>query len=229
MLKGCRSLNGRLAAPISLDDHPSLRVGWFETEFPEPLGRCTPPPWLISLLDPAAESPMEPSEALTRAVRDMLRHGGYKPAGRGKPASEYLLKAASGGALGTINLAVDVCNAASLHSGLPMSVVDLHRAQPPFRIRLGRPGERYVFNAAGQQMELSGLVCLYDRDGPCANAVKDSQRTKTHDGTTRTLSLVWGCREYADRLREAVTWHRELLEKAGARATPSREAPPPES
>ena len=44
----------------------------------------------------------------------MMRHGGYKPTGRGKPASEYLVKAAGNGKLGAINLAVDSCNVVSL-------------------------------------------------------------------------------------------------------------------
>jgi hypothetical protein len=43
------------------------------------------------------------------AVRDMLRPGGCKPTGRGKPASEYLVRAASEGQLAPINLAVDAC------------------------------------------------------------------------------------------------------------------------
>ena len=37
------------------------------------------------------------SAALKAAVRDLLRFGAYKPTGRGKPASEYLLNAAAEG------------------------------------------------------------------------------------------------------------------------------------
>jgi len=51
---------------------------------------------------------------------------------------------------------------------------------------------RYVFNASGQTIDREGLLCLCDAEGPCTNAVKDTQRTKTHGGTRRTLSIVWG-------------------------------------
>ena len=68
------------------------------------------------------------AEARRKAGRDVLRNGKYKPTGRGKPAAEYLVRAAGEGKLGSINLAVDLCNVVSLHSGLPISVVDLDRA-----------------------------------------------------------------------------------------------------
>ena len=134
---------------------------------------------------------------IRKDVRDVLRHGGYKPTGRGKPASEYLVKAAAKG-LRSINLAVDACNVVSLHSGLPISVVDLDRAAAPLSVAIADADASYVFNASGQEIRLGGLLCLHDAEGPCANAVKDSQRTKTHDGTTRTLSLVWGAKAHAE-------------------------------
>jgi DNA/RNA-binding domain of Phe-tRNA-synthetase-like protein len=146
----------------------------------------------------------------------MLRHGGYKPTGRGKPASEYLVRAASEGALGSINAAVDACNAVSLHSGFPISVVDLGRAHAPFRIAVAPEGASYVFNVSGQEIDLAGLVCLYDADGPCGNAVRDSQRTKTNTDTERTLSVVWGCAGFEERLSETERWYRALLSEVGA-------------
>jgi DNA/RNA-binding domain of Phe-tRNA-synthetase-like protein len=145
------------------------------------------------------------------AVRDMLRHWGHKPAGRGKPASEYLVRAVDRGELGSINAAVDACNAVSLHSGFPIALVDLARARPPFRVAPGAPEATYVFNASGQEMSLKGLICLSDAEGPCANPVKDAQRTKTHEGTTRTLSVIWGVAGYEVRLAAAVTWYEGIL------------------
>ena len=62
---------------------------------------------------------------------------------------------------------------------------------------------------------MSGLLCLHDAEGPCGNAVKDSQRTKTHAETRTTLSIVWGCSDHPQRLEETVAWYRSLLEKAG--------------
>ena len=82
----------------------------------------------IDRLDP------ESREAIQRDTRTLLRHGGYKPSGRGKPSSEYLVRANRSGDLPNINVAVDACNALSLHSGLPISVVDLELLKPPFTV-----------------------------------------------------------------------------------------------
>ncbi|MFL5605062.1 MAG: phenylalanine--tRNA ligase beta subunit-related protein [Gemmatimonadaceae bacterium] len=201
---------------LTIEPHPLLRAAAFTTAFPQSLGELSTPPAVLALLDADAPAPLQRDEAVRGAVRDMLRHGGYKPTGRGKPASEYLVRAASEGALGSINLAVDVCNAVSLHSGLPISVVDLDRARPPFRIGVAPTGTSYVFNASGQEIDLSGLLCIFDEDGPCANAVRDAQRTKTQPATTRTLSVIWGCAGHEDRLREADAWYRALLADTSA-------------
>lgn len=204
---------------LTCDPHPSLDLGAFVTALPAPLSDLPTPEWLTALLrlSPEDAPPLRSDDGIRAAARDVLRHGGYKPTGRGKPASEYLIRAATEGTLGSINLAVDACNAVSLHSGLPISVVDLDRARPPLRVGLGAEGMGYVFNASGQVIDVAGLLCLFDAEGPCANAVKDAQRTKTGPGTTRTLSLVWGARALPGRTTQAVGWYRELLARAGAR------------
>ena len=117
--------------------------------------------------------------------------------------------------LSAINLAVDCCNAVSLHSGIPISVVDLDRAKSPLRIGLADADASYVFNATGQEIQLGGLLCLHDADGPCANGVKDAQRTKTNEATRRTLSILWGHRDFAERVAATRDWYRELLSRAG--------------
>lgn len=204
-------------ASLVLDAHPLLDLVAFETVFDGPLGTLETPPAITAALRLSAPTPLASDESVRAAVRALLRHGGYKPSGRGKPASEYLLRAEAEGELGSINLAVDVCNAASLHGGLPISVVDLDRARPPFRVGIAAEDASYVFNASGQSIRLAGLLCLHDAEGPCANAVRDSQRTKTHPGTTRTLSLVWGSRACASQTIATVAYSIELLEQAGAR------------
>jgi DNA/RNA-binding domain of Phe-tRNA-synthetase-like protein len=200
---------------ISIDAHPSLSVAAFQTRFPSPLGAHPAPAW-IHELPSAAAAGIARSEGVRQSVRDLLRVGGYKPTGRGKPSSEYLARTAEQGGLPRINAAVDVCNAVSLASGLPISVIDLDRSGPPWRIGLAGPGEEYVFNPAGQSMALEGLLCLFDAVGPCANPVKDAQRTKTGPGTTRTLSVVWAPRCEAELLARTSAWYRELLARAGA-------------
>lgn len=204
------------AIVLQVSDHPLLRLAAFTTTFPAPLGAHGTPQEILDTLRLDAPAPLHRDESLRAAVRDLLRHGGYKPTGRGKPASEYLVRAATEGALGSINVAVDACNAVSLHSGFPISVVDLDRARGPFRIDMAPAGASYVFNASGQEIDLSGLLCLWDAEGPCANAVRDAQRTKTTPDTRSTLSVIWGCAGFEERLGETERWYRELLEKAGA-------------
>jgi DNA/RNA-binding domain of Phe-tRNA-synthetase-like protein len=205
---------------IPTDPHPLLDARSFQTDFAEPISALPSPEWLKALLALDAEAPLRSDDSVRAAVRDLLRHGGYKPTGRGKPASEYLVRAASEGGLSSINAAVDACNVASLHSGLPISVVDLERVKPPLRLGLAPEGARYVFNASGQEIELAGLLCLFDAEGPCANAVKDSQRTKTHEGTRRTLSIIWGTRALPGRAEACAEWYRALLGRLGGTIRP---------
>jgi DNA/RNA-binding domain of Phe-tRNA-synthetase-like protein len=207
---------------LHVDHHPLLRVAAFVSMFSAPLGEIPTAARVLALLEPDAGAPVSRDESVRASVRDMLRHGGYKPTGRGKPASEYLVRAASEGALGSINAAVDACNAVSLHSGFPISVVDLDRARGPFRISIAPAGVSYVFNASGQEIDLSGLLCLWDAEGPCANAVRDAQRTKTRPETRRTLSVIWGCAGFEERLGNTERWYRELLEDMSAPTVPVR-------
>ncbi len=201
---------------IAWDEHPLLDAAAFTAELAAGLEHTPSPPWLVELLRADAAVPMVRTEEMRAAIRDLLRHGGYKPTGRGKPASEYLVRAAEEGTLGSINAAVDVCNVVSLHSGLPISVVDIDRATAPLRVGLAAAGERYVFNAAGQEIDVEGLLCLHDAAGPCANAVKDAQRTKTDGTTRRTLYVVWGTNACRGAAARAAEWARALLEKIGA-------------
>lgn len=210
-------MSGDQPVHIEIARHPLLVAAAFTTRFPAPLAELPTPDETLRLLQADATAPLRRDEAVRTAVRDLLRHGGYKPTGRGKPASEYLVRAAGENALGPINLAVDVCNAVSLHSGLPISVVDLDLARPPFRIAVAPAGASYLFNASGQEIDLGGLLCLFDAVGPCANAVRDAQRTKTRPQTVHTLSVVWGPAGHESRVAEAEAWYRELLERAGGR------------
>lgn len=196
---------------IKISPYPSLDARVFITEFPASLGELGTIAPLEPLLSLEAEAPVSRSEELRGAVRDLLRHKGYKPTGRGKPASEYLVKAAEKGILRPINAAVDACNVVSLHSGFPISVIDVGLAASPFTIQPANEDERYVFNASGQEIDVGGLLCLHDAAGPCANPVKDSQRTKTSDDTTRTLNIIWGLQEYKKALDATTAWYMTLL------------------
>jgi DNA/RNA-binding domain of Phe-tRNA-synthetase-like protein len=200
---------------LTVDPHPLLELQAFTSTFPHPLGEMPSPPALQALLAVDAPAPLRRDDAVREAVRALLRQGGFKPTGRSKPASEYLIKAVRDGLLASINVAVDVCNVVSLHSGLPISVVDLDRARVPFRVGVAPAGSSYAFNASGQTIDLGGLLCLCDADGPCANGVKDAQRTKTTAETRRTLSLVWGTTALPGRAAQTAAWYRALLEQLG--------------
>lgn len=200
---------------LTVSPHPDLCLGAFALTLPGPLGDLEVPGWLRDLARDDAAAPVRRDEAVRQAMRDLLRHDGYKPTGRGKPAAEYLVRAAAEGPLPEINLVVDLINVVSLHAGLSISVVDRDRLSAPLAVRRADPGASYVFNASGQEIALGGLLCLHDAQGPCANAVKDAQRTKTHAATTRALLLVWGSERVQDTSRGASAWLRELAGRVG--------------
>ena len=202
---------------IEVESHPILRPAAFTTTFPAPLGEMENPSWVMDLLTLDAEAPLSRDEAVRLRGRDMLRHWGHKPAGRGKPASEYLVRAVGEGALDSINVAVDILNVVSLHSGFSIALVDLEKAHPPFRVAPGPEDGSYVFNASGQEMSLKGLICLYDAAGPCGNPVKDALRVKTTPETTRTLTVVWGSAGFEERRDKAVNWYHQLVEQVGGK------------
>ena len=151
------------------------------------------PAFLQELLDRVQAGEQLVSAERKAAVRNMLRHGVYKPAGRSKPASEYLLAAAADG-FPLVNGPVDVNNAVSLQWGYPASIFDAARSGWDLLLRRGMSGERYVFNPSGQTIELEDLLCICRRVDdawvPCGNPVKDSMATKTSAATTEVVAVV---------------------------------------
>src|SRR5262245_13146155 len=92
---------------ITITPHPLLDLRAFVTRFPKPLGELPSPPELTALLALVAPAPLCSDDGVREAVRQLLRHGGFKPTGRSKPASEYLLRTVGEAKLSSINLAVD--------------------------------------------------------------------------------------------------------------------------
>ncbi len=161
---------------------------------------CTIEPAQESLsqaLEAAQKSLLEGEQWTQRqkAVRDLLRHGKYKPTGRGKPASEYLRRAAEQENFPAINNLVDINNLLSLQTGLPISMFDVKASgEDSFLIRRGHEGETYVFNKTGQEIGLHDLLLIARAEGDqaCANPVKDSQATKLNEQTQDVLVIIWG-------------------------------------
>lgn len=142
-------------------------------------------------------------EHVRTVVRDLLRVGGYKPTGRGKPASELLLAMAQKDGLPRIGNLVEINNLASLESALPISIFDADLLGRDPRVRFGRAGESYVFNQAGHAMDLEGLPVVCRGDQPVGNAVRDSMLCKVRPGTTHVLAVVWGARSLVTELSAA--------------------------
>ncbi len=207
-------------ASLSLAPHPLLCLRALAVEFAGHVGSLLVLAEVAAALAPTATSPLQkPDDVLRGHIRDLLRHGGFKPTGRSKPSSEYLVRAVEEGKWPAINVAVDVGNAVSLHSGIPISVVDLDRARPPLRVAIAPAGARFVFNASGQEIDVGGLLGLHDADGPCANAVKDAQRTKTDAATRRALLVLWGHVAVRAQVEAAERWAMELLRSAHGHVT----------
>jgi len=130
------------------------------------------------------------------AVRQLLRHGGFKPAGRSKPAQEYLLRTVrQESGLPRIWNVVDLINAVSLDSGFPISLVSIGRAGVKLVIRYGDAGERFVFNRAGQELNLGGLITICSRENagsvPRGSPVKDSLEAKVTDEDRHVLACIF--------------------------------------
>jgi DNA/RNA-binding domain of Phe-tRNA-synthetase-like protein len=135
------------------------------------------------------------AEGVREAVRNMLRHGKYKPTGRGKPASEFLLGAALEGTFPLLNVPANINNFISLLSGLPISVFDADIMGDVALIRRGSAGEKYVFNPSGQEIDLQDLLCVCRKvDGqwiPTGNPVKDAMVTKITADTRNVVAVIY--------------------------------------
>jgi DNA/RNA-binding domain of Phe-tRNA-synthetase-like protein len=185
-------------------DPPPLRLAlvWAEG-LPGCPPRSAASPWLADLLARvAAEGEAFLAPARKAAVRDMLRHRSYKPSGRSKPSSEYLLAAALEGSFPLVNGAVDANNAVSLAWGYPASIFDRAKAGEAYLLRRGGPGEAYVFNSSAQTIGLEDLIVLCRRvpdraagEGygwePCGNPVKDAMATKVFEDCSSIVAFVF--------------------------------------
>ena len=77
---------------LAVNPHLLLDLRAFITEFPGPLGSLAASPTLLELLRLEAPAPLRSSNEVRRAVRDLLRSGGFRPTGRSRNLrSEYLI------------------------------------------------------------------------------------------------------------------------------------------
>jgi DNA/RNA-binding domain of Phe-tRNA-synthetase-like protein len=157
----------------------------------------TPPELRVLLEEQVARRVQQDlPQSVKDSIRDLLRRGGFKPSGRNKPASEYLAQAAKEGRFPFINNLVDINNLFSLRTGIPISLLDRAALGDSIQIRYGAEGEKYIFNSAGQEIDLKGLITVYSaKDGvPLGNAIKDSMKGKITPHTRAVVAVL-----YADR------------------------------
>lgn len=130
-------------------------------------------------------------------VRNMLKIGGYSPSGRNRPASEFLLRElAQTGVFKYINNIVDINNYLSMKSNLPMSIFDVGRLNGALVVRLGVPGESYVFNNEGHVIDVKHLIICCDEQPdytslPIGSPVKDSMHTKIFPNCEQVVAVVY--------------------------------------
>lgn len=189
---------------VEIDD-ANLMLGLVTAE-PVRIAAASPhfDPLVDGLVDEFCAEGFEFPERYQRGIRQLLKNGGFRPAGRSKPASEYLVQAIrKERAFPRINNAVDVNNYISSASFLPASLIDADVLGPRAVVRYGREGESYVFNSVGHAIELRGLlsICRDDGEGastPLANPVKDSMEAKLSDGTERVIGIIYASRDCID-------------------------------
>ena len=182
------------------------------TRFAAPLAELQTPVGITDLLAPGAATPLSSSETVrARGAGSFCAPEGSSRRAAANPRRSIWSRRTRRGGFPRINAAVDACNVASLFSGLPISLVDLDRVVGELRIAVCAPGTSYVFNPSGQVIDASGLLAVFDAEGPTGTPVKDAQRTKTHDATRTTIAIVWGTTALPGRTREATAWYRELV------------------
>jgi DNA/RNA-binding domain of Phe-tRNA-synthetase-like protein len=224
----------RSSSPYSLSIDPSLPLRaalLWATGLPGCAPTASAPPYLETLLArvrAAGEAFLPPERKA--AVRGMLRYGKYKPAGRAKPSSEYLLAAALEGDFPLVNGPVDANNAVSLQWGYPASVFDAAKTGTELSLRRGLEGEAYVFNPSGQTIDLTDLIVACRKvpgyaagsggEGwePCGNPVKDAMATKVFEGAKEVAAVVYQPLPDPSELLEACAerFSELLLESYGA-------------
>jgi len=97
------------------------------------------------------------------------------------------------------------------NSVLPKDIVYIVSKASQAQMKLDAP----AMTSDTQTIDVGGLLCLHDAEGPCANAVKDAQRSKTDGETRATLAILWGTTALPGRAGAAFAWYRDLLATMG--------------
>ena len=203
---------------LQVDPNPLLDLWVFASQLPAPLGELATSPAVTAALDRAASAPLAADDEVRQRIRGLLRAGGFKPTGRSKPASEYLLAAAAEAPLRSINPAVDAGNAVSLHSGVPVSVVDLGagRVASQSGDRAGRVELRLQSVGPGHRCRGAGLPARRGRTVRQRGQGRAAQQDRRRDA--RDALDPGGTTALPGRAEAAFRWYGELLASMGIAA-----------
>lgn len=129
-------------------------------------------------------------------IRQLLRFGKFKATGRSKPAQEYLMRCIlTDGALPKINAPVDLLNAVSVEFNLPISLLSVGKCSDNLYVGRGKPGESFIFNSAGQVLDLTDLITVYDCSvspaRPVGTPVKDSMAGKIDANDNHLVAIIY--------------------------------------
>lgn len=135
-------------------------------------------------------------EQQCQEIRQLLRHGKFKASGRSKPAQEYLLRCVTtDGVLPTINAPVDLLNAVSLRCNLPISLLSIDKCSDRLWVDRGQAGEKFVFNSAGHEIDLTDLITTYDVSTqpmrPVGTPIKDSMAGKIDVADRHLVAIIY--------------------------------------
>ncbi|GAB4279164.1 MAG: hypothetical protein Kow0029_22930 [Candidatus Rifleibacteriota bacterium] len=134
-------------------------------------------------------------DQMQKGIRGLLKHFGFHPSGRNRPASEFLFKdLLNRKQFNSINNIVDINNHLSLKYNLPISSIDLDKSGYNLCLRIGLDDEEYVFNREGQVLSLKKLliVARHGKDHSAVGSpVKDSQATKIFEDTKNIAAFIY--------------------------------------
>ncbi len=135
-------------------------------------------------------------ELQCQQVRQLLRFGKFKASGRSKPAQEYLLRCINqSSALPVINGPVDLINAVSVDVNLPISLLSLRKCSTQLVATRGLSGQTFVFNSAGQTLDLEDLLIVADASQselrPVGSPIKDSMAGKIEADDNDLVALIY--------------------------------------
>ena len=179
---------------ISIAPHPLLELGASSRGSRSRSRELATPIAIAQLLDAISARRSSSSDTVRTEVAQLLRHGGFKPAGRSKPASEYLVAAHAESRFPRINAAVDACNVASLYVGsadLPGRSRSRRRRPLPIARAADRHELRVQPVGPDDRCERPARACSTPKGRPARRSRTRSARRPT-TARARRSSIVWG-------------------------------------